>query len=456
MSFNRVFSYAQKFARTTVGQGLVGVGSEILWNVAGQPDVLLGIIPIYTAQRYEVARSHDNMKYRAVAGQFFAHQRGGNVGFKVVLYLIGPQALDYLTYIQTLHLLGQASYSKVNLDNPLARAISNLTNVIPSIGSSALAETTTDASWNTIEEHFTFPIVTREEIMHGMYIESVIYERDIQFGDAIKVTILCRKYDPPPEVLGIQVFNKSGISQLTPDEKVQIDRGVYPTRIKNISVVRKRKKAASNIFGIAEQALHRKYVSDIADPYTDLEITRSIGGRINGSLYNANGKFSVSKTLSSISTNIDAFVDGIDFFDRWRSTPEEIDKDNVNADLTKDIFRGVGGGPSVRILQPSRATLLKTIVKGGNEETQITISTNSGTFYMVVESVTNGRLKISKLQRGTFPVGYTDSTSSSCYVSPGDNYAFDILIYRDAQATGDYHIYKYDGKFTTFVNDVVV
>ena len=89
----------KEIAPQTVKNIAKGLVFEQLWKHTGNPDVLMGIIPIYTAQRYEVARSQDKMKYRAVAGQFFAHQRGGNVGVKIVLVLVGSQSLNYLTYL---------------------------------------------------------------------------------------------------------------------------------------------------------------------------------------------------------------------------------------------------------------------------------------------------------------------------------------------------------------------
>ena len=93
---NKVWSYGSKLKgmwknidpaskSLALKQSIKTIGYEILWQLEGTPDVLLGIIPIRAVQRYEVGRSSEKMKYRAVAGQFFAHQRGGRVAFKVVM-----------------------------------------------------------------------------------------------------------------------------------------------------------------------------------------------------------------------------------------------------------------------------------------------------------------------------------------------------------------------------------
>jgi len=47
------------------------------FSLSGYPDIVLGFVPLYTVQFYEVAISQDILKYRAVGSQFLAKQKVG-------------------------------------------------------------------------------------------------------------------------------------------------------------------------------------------------------------------------------------------------------------------------------------------------------------------------------------------------------------------------------------------
>jgi len=438
-----IFSYVGKGLISSPAQNIyTGIASNILWNIYGKPDVLLGVIPIFTAQRYEVAKSHDKMKYRAVAGQFFAHQRGGNVGFKVVLYLIGPSTLDYLTYIQALHLYGQGSYDKINSLKSGASIVN-----AKSIGNSIKTKMFKggDNSWMQVEKHFTFPILTKEEILHDMYIETVLYERDITFGDALKVTLLCRKYIRPETITSISLLDKSGIATTITDieYKTALDSGVWPSKVKNISVdYSVRSTKWTNVIGLLEQYMHRQYITRIGDPYTDIEITRSIGGRIDGSVYALNGKLSRAKVKETLTVNFGEMLDDYsDFFDTVGYKRKQEKLGHVNSRLIGVTFYDVSTNNPIKIMNSSKAKYLRTIEKG----TEYNISAVFGLvrYYASVQNTNSGILKLSKLQRRGATT-YLNSTTTHTFLTPADNQSRFVLIY--ANGDGTYDVYSYDSE----------
>lgn len=429
-----------KMASKTLAKG---IGCEVLWQLTGQPDVLLGIIPIFTAQRYEVATSHEKMKYRAVAGQFFAHQRGGHVGFKVVLYLIGKESLDYLTYIQLLHAQGQASYDTIT--NKSKTGIVGLLDAGagvkagPGLGTKSFSKD--DQSWQTIEKHPTFTIVTREEIMHGMYIETVLYERDVTLGDAIKVTILCRKYVKPLDIAYIQLVKNddSGTIMSPAEAKGQMtSSGTWKNSTKKVIVGYSPEKAGLiNAIGMTEKVLHRWYVNNLGDTWTDLEIARTVGGRLNSVLYGLNGKYPVFKASELIVDNIPKLRENWEKF--WTNDVfgEHSRQNLIKAKLTNLNFYG-DDGKSIVIHEPKDAKLLVEL--RNNKFYKLRIETPLGVYYATL-SLYGGSLHMSCLSKdGYLP----DSSSSSIntYLAPED-WSFVILLYRNSDR--NYEVYRYNG-----------
>jgi len=194
-----------------------------------KPDIVLGIIPLFTVQNVEVSRSHDILKYRAVRGEFMAHQKGGNVAMRIDFTLTGEQQGLTLAALQYLHYYGVAE-SKSNALYPTA--FGNITEVLPvglldattgkprltatnpaesmdgNISSVELNENK-NAGNNTYYEpndysyleqkvHKTFTVYTRDEVLFDMYIETLIYSRNIKEGPQnIHGTILLRHFIKP-------------------------------------------------------------------------------------------------------------------------------------------------------------------------------------------------------------------------------------------------------------------
>lgn len=217
------------FAKKTA---VTAAGMTALYHAYGHPDVVLGIIPLYNAQMIEVTKSHQNLKYRAIGGQFLAHQRGGRYALRIDVKL--PDTNDYLnledvdinlrvssntilSLLEMLHVYGgkmikdNMDITKVNINNMgISGALTgeSLTNAIDS------GEVNLKGDYTAIKSdwHETFAIITKEEILFNMYIESIVYWRTNRNDDpsTINVSILCRKFVKPPEIteLTSQVYSR--------------------------------------------------------------------------------------------------------------------------------------------------------------------------------------------------------------------------------------------------------
>ena len=439
---------------SNLGRLVDGVTAAAIWKVLGTPDVLLGILPIYTVQRYEVARSHDKMKYRAVAGQFFAHQRGGNVAFKTVLYLVGDSMINTLTIIQFLHALGDASYSDLNdlIKNPVKGIQKLITNQaanpagavaqLPAGGTSRKSFNPNDKSWHKTEEHFTFAIVTREEILHDMYIETVLYERDVSMGDALKVTLLCRKYIPPARVAALELFDTDGAILDVGVAHNQVgSNGTFKSKVKSINVVYVASNTSkSNLWGLLEQHMFRAYVRFIGDRQTDLQLIRSETNRINGNAYLKIGLDFNSGAFDLISDYVYKIIPPEINFNK--SKVIEVEQAKNNTEINNALFINQDGR-SVILETPDNAVLLKTIKQ--NERANVFIDTPVGRYVSQVFYKNDGVFHYSNLtKRFTLPL--VNNSTVSCFIEKDGIY---LLMYKIGNK---YNLYRYNGKVINWGN----
>lgn len=212
--------------------GTVFQASQLFPRVA--PDILLGFIPLFTVQRYETAFSQDIIKYRAIGGEFLAQQHGGNVAFKAVIYLHRVHGLVWLQMLELLYFLGnewekfetqlaakanykfaadiftKAGNGAIFGSNPGESLSFGSSFSSNTLGTNKTIEAANELAKEELDPYdpesyftafrFTFPVVTKETIMYSMYIESMINEVDVEFGDWMKVSLLLRQYNAPPGI----------------------------------------------------------------------------------------------------------------------------------------------------------------------------------------------------------------------------------------------------------------
>jgi len=215
------------------------------------PDVMLGPIPFYSAQMVEVATSEDVLKFRSVGAQFLAHQHGGNYAVRIDLKLVGETAPYMLHVLNYLHQYGDSesvtSQSDLNLiasstalssiGDPYIKFPGDITALpkhreeiedylalnkgdeydrFPPVDQEIVWTTPNDYSYLTSDWHNTFSIVTRAEVLFDMYIESMLYWRTVEDSpDVINVTMLCRRFFPPPII-----ENAYAANHMTPGYKL--------------------------------------------------------------------------------------------------------------------------------------------------------------------------------------------------------------------------------------------
>ena len=190
---------------------------ETIYSTAKKPDVILWMVPLYTVQYYEIARSQDKLKYRAVKGEFMAHQHGGNIGVRIDLILTGPQKNLTLSALQALHLFGDQTNSNTPVDGKnmfglglvtpknknLPKNVKNIQSGQELSQENSKPNTSVvdadDWSYQENKAHKTFTMRVQSEIMFDMYIETLVYSVSVKGGkDIIDVNILLRNYVPPP------------------------------------------------------------------------------------------------------------------------------------------------------------------------------------------------------------------------------------------------------------------
>jgi len=174
-------------ANTMVKAALLDAAAIGLYKGTGVlPDIILSVIPLplYQVQHYEVGRSQDVLKFRAVRGQFLAHQHGGNTAFRIDLTLTGPTKGLIINMIQGLQIYGEKYKPDITLNL-------NARNIIPKPSLLDIG----DNSYLESAENRTFPVWTKFEIMFNMFIETFTYARTVVEGkDAIKATIMLRRF----------------------------------------------------------------------------------------------------------------------------------------------------------------------------------------------------------------------------------------------------------------------
>ena len=185
-----------------------------------RPDVTLGIFPFWGVTSIETASSQNILKYRAVGGQFLAHQHGGNISLRIDMILKGPTVPLQLGLLETLFSFGQAR-DKINsgilyqpfFKGDVSRALRGETTTAaqqaiqqanPTTGDNISKVGKDDYNWIRSEYHNTFAIASRDFVMTGMYVESFIYYRNVGTDPSlVYVSLLCRKFIPHPQITSV-------------------------------------------------------------------------------------------------------------------------------------------------------------------------------------------------------------------------------------------------------------
>ena len=220
-----------------ISRGMSLAFASLLYHKMNKPDVILGLLPLYTCQYYDVAVSNDKLNYRSIKGQYMAHQKGGTRAMRIDLKLAGSDQGSYLSLLQMLHeygalqppikvqLAAAAAVGGGSAVFPLTSRLMNPTEMIPLNGQDqkrvAVEFDNMSNPFYTIDNvHKTFDIITKDEILFGMYLETLIYSRNVKNGkDMLEVHLLCRHYDDD--------FGDAYISSVEPFGEFSIVNSTY-------------------------------------------------------------------------------------------------------------------------------------------------------------------------------------------------------------------------------------
>lgn len=189
----------------------------------GEPDVLVGIVPLYNCTFFDVSISQDILKFRAVEAQFLAHQPATSYAMRID-FLLQPKYAFFMNLLMAMYYYGggvDAFFGPqvMQLDPAnvpqmaFPESLKYGTEVEEGLGQFIEKEvqnatlTFDDLKnmenlrqyWKFSKVRLTFPVITRDFIFFDMYIESVFFSKSVDEGDIIKGTVLLRKYIPPPK-----------------------------------------------------------------------------------------------------------------------------------------------------------------------------------------------------------------------------------------------------------------
>lgn len=198
------------------------------------PDVMLGSVPLYNVQFYEVAISQDILKYRAVGSQFLAKQKGGNYAFRIDAILPGTDASVYLTALQAMFIHGkkqeelndgiQDAITKGSdpfsfIGNNLGAATPNPDNI--PLNDNSIMTSPSNYNWLKSDKFETFTVMTRDVVLFDMYIESMIYWRTTEDDpNVIHITVLLRKFIQPRRIVGNYLYRYK-MAEIVPYSSIQ-------------------------------------------------------------------------------------------------------------------------------------------------------------------------------------------------------------------------------------------
>jgi hypothetical protein len=257
-----------KDATAMLGQYAITRG---IYELGGQPDVLLMFIPLYHVQMYEVALSQDELKFRAVGDTYLGDQEGKNTGVRIDFRLIGPSQEILLTMVEGLYLWckGKGELDKdINVTETTNKfnnyriqagntATATLGGSVPVSGGSILnTKTLKSASFDTFTgqtytpkqtsnydniakkykdtdlsdiksagtkyiHRRSFIMMTKTDVLYNMFLQTYVYRRSVANGtNVIDVSVFLRRYDPQKE-LNVEIVSKE-----IKDGTVNIDNAV--------------------------------------------------------------------------------------------------------------------------------------------------------------------------------------------------------------------------------------
>lgn len=201
----KVAQYAFYFYLFSGVENLMGLNSGLFESqIPFIPDIVVGTMPFYSAQRLERGMSDRLLKYRAIGDIFLAHQRGGTDTLRVDMTLFGPFRVFYLLYLLSLQQRGESRLKELKLlstgvkapDTPLPSDVVK----VPKEGKVQY------------ESHMTFPIITQTSIMLDMFLQTIEWHQTKDKGgnNIIYIHLLFRKHIEPKGYTVFDGDDKSG------------------------------------------------------------------------------------------------------------------------------------------------------------------------------------------------------------------------------------------------------
>lgn len=182
-------------------QNIMGMAPDLLDDsFPFIPDIVVGTIPFYSAQRLERGMSDRILKYRAIGDIFLAHQRGSTDTLRVDITLFGPYRNFYLLYLLSLQQKGEGQLKNLeSLTTSVTAPVAPLPTDVIKIPKSGKIQ---------YESHTTYPLITQTSIMLDMFLQTLEWGQTKDTGGStiIKVTLLFRKHIDP---LGYTVFKET-------------------------------------------------------------------------------------------------------------------------------------------------------------------------------------------------------------------------------------------------------
>jgi len=105
-------NYWQSLSQSNIEFGKRYAKSLAQYAAFGIPDILIGSIPLYNVQIYNVSRSQDELKFRSAGTQYLGDQEGKHSGVRIDCILIGPLRTIILTALEAMYLYNRGKITQ--------------------------------------------------------------------------------------------------------------------------------------------------------------------------------------------------------------------------------------------------------------------------------------------------------------------------------------------------------
>lgn len=168
------------------------VPREYILGLGYKTPCLVACLPLRHVKLIEVARSGKVLKFRSDGSTFLAQQHGSEDAIKVEFLMLKTE-IWMLLVLWMLFEYGSGNESEIDLAKaPKLKTLNDLRQI------NNIFKIDSDVKKASHEFHNTFPLITNNVIIPNVYLETVSFEENVNFGkDVLRCSLMFRTYRKP-------------------------------------------------------------------------------------------------------------------------------------------------------------------------------------------------------------------------------------------------------------------